>query len=263
MGKPWTRVQLWVKDNDRKRMDMDMTEHAGGGLSPKRLAPIIGIAIAAALGFIFLRDYLSFSALAENREALIAWRDANYLLSVLAFMAIYIAVVAFSLPGAAVMTLAGGFLFGLFPGVFFIVTAATIGATAIFLAAKFGLGDTLSKRIDANSGMIGKIYTGLRENEISFLFLMRLVPAFPFFAANLVPALMGISLRNFVFTTFFGIMPGSLVYTWVGSGLGEVFARGDAPSLGIIWEWHILGPILGLCALAALPVILKTFRKGA
>lgn len=241
---------------------MSMVEQKPTGLSVQRLLPLIGIGLAAVLGFIFLRDYLSFQALADNREALIAWRDSNYVFAVLVFMAIYIAVVAFSLPGALIMTLAGGFLFGLFPGVLFIVTAATLGAIAIFLAAKMGLGDTLSKKMDASSGVIGKMYDGLRENEMSFLFLMRLVPAFPFFAANLVPALVGVSLRNFAFTTFFGIMPGSAIYTWVGSGLGEVFASGETPSLGIIWEPHILGPILGLCALAALPIVIKYFRKG-
>ena len=241
---------------------MSMVDQKPAGISLQRLLPLIGIGAAAILGFIFLRDYLSFQALSDNREALIAWRDSNYLFAVLVYMAVYVAVVAFSLPGALIMTLAGGFLFGLFPGVFFIVTAATLGAIAIFLAAKMGLGDALSKKIDADTGVVGKIYDGLRENEISFLFLMRLVPAFPFFAANLVPALMGISLRNFAFTTFLGIMPGSAIYTWVGSGLGEVFESGETPSLGIIWEPHILGPILGLCALAALPVVLKYFRKG-
>lgn len=241
---------------------MSMVEQRDSGISVKRLLPLLGIAAAAVLGFVFLRDYLSFQALSDNRDALIAWRDSNYLFAVLTFMAVYIAVVGFSLPGALIMTLAGGFLFGLFPGVFYIVTAATLGAIAIFLAAKLGLGDTLSKKMDSGSGVIGRMYDGLKENEISFLFLMRLVPAFPFFAANLVPALVGVSLRNFAFTTFLGIMPGSAVYTWVGSGLGEVFARGETPSLGIIWEPHILGPILGLCALAALPIILKMFKKG-
>ena len=239
-----------------------MSDSVSSGISLRRLMPLIAIGVVAILGFIFLRDYLSFEALSENREALIAWRDANYLTAVLVYMAIYICVVAFSLPGALIMTLTGGFLFGLFPGVFFIVSAATIGAIVIFLAAKFGLGDALSKKIDADTGAMGKIYDGLRENEISFLFLMRLVPAIPFFAANLIPALMGISLRNFAITTFLGILPGSAVYTWVGSGLGEVFARGEAPSLGIIWEPKILGPILGLCALAALPIVLKFFKKG-
>ena len=95
------------------------------------------------------------------------------------------------------------------------------------------------------------------------LFLMRLVPAIPFFAAHLLPALVGVSLRNYVVTTFFGIMPGSAVYTWVGAGLGEVFARGETPNLGIFFEPHIIGPILGLCALAALPMIIKAVRGKA
>ena len=240
-----------------------MTDQPTPSLSLRKLAPLAAIALAAILGFVFLRDYLSFEALAENREALIGWRDANYTLSVLVFMAIYVAVVAFSLPGALIMTLTGGFLFGLFPGVFFIVTAATIGAIAIFLAARMGLGDALQAKMDASPGMMSRMRDGIRDNEIPFLFLTRLVPAIPFFAANLLPALAGVSLRNFAFTTFFGIMPGSAVYTWVGAGLGDVFARGEAPSLGILWEWQILGPILGLCALAAFPIILKHIRKGA
>lgn len=240
---------------------MDNASHTRSGLP--RWLPIAAIGLVAVGGFVFLRDFLSFGALAEHREALIGWRDSNYPLAVLAYMAAYVGVVAFSLPGALIMTLAGGFLFGLFPGVLYIVTSATLGAIAIFLAAKLGFGEALSKKIDEGSGAIGKIYEGLKQNELSFLFLMRLVPAFPFFAANLVPALLGVSLGRFAFTTFFGIMPGSLVYTWVGAGLGEVFASGEAPSLGIIWEPHILGPILGLCALAALPIVLKLLRKEA
>jgi len=226
-----------------------------------RYLPLAGIATAAVLGFVFFRDTLSFQALAENHEALSAWRDQNYLLSVIVFMAIYIAAVALSMPGALFLTLGGGFLFGLFPGVLYIVLAATVGATLIFLAAKMGLGDTLKARMEGG-GSFAKIANGIQENEISFLFLMRLVPAFPFFAANLVPALVGVSLRNFVFTTFFGIIPGTAVYTWVGAGLSEVFARGETPSLGIIWEPQIIGPILALSALAALPIALKYFRKG-
>lgn len=236
---------------------------SSAGFSPKRLFPLIAIGIAAVLGFIFLRDALSFEALAENQESLIAWRDANYLWAVLAFIGIYVGFVALSLPGAIFLTLGGGFLFGIFPGVFYVVGAATVGATAIFLAARFGLGDLLQSKLDQSGGMFTKIRDGIKENEISFLFLMRLVPAFPFFAANLIPALVGANLRNFVVTTFFGIMPGSLVITWVGSGLGAVFARGETPSLGILWEWKILGPILGLCGLALLPILLKYFRKGA
>ena len=238
-----------------------MVSEATSSISAKKLIPLTVIAIVAVIGFFTLRDYLSFEALAENREALLAWRDGNYLFAVLAFMAIYIVIVAFSLPGAAIASLTGGFLFAVFPGTLINVASATIGAVLIFTAARYGLGDYLAKKLDGASGTVGKINKGLEENEVSFLLLMRLVPAFPFFVANLVPALVGTKLGRFAWTTFVGIIPGGLVYTWVGAGLGEVFARGETPNLGIIFEWQILGPILGLCAMAALPIILKAFGK--
>ena len=103
----------------------------------------------------------------------------------------------------------------------------------------------------------------LRENEWSVLFMMRLIPAVPFFIANLIPAFVGTRLMPFVVTTFLGIIPGGLVYTSVGAGLGEVFARGETPDFGIIFAPHVLLPILGLAALSALPIVVKKFRKGA
>ncbi|SHJ13316.1 Uncharacterized membrane protein YdjX, TVP38/TMEM64 family, SNARE-associated domain [Palleronia salina] len=225
-----------------------------------RRLPIIAIAVVALVGAFTLRDYLSFETLSENREALIAFRDANYLATVLVFIAAYVAIVAFSLPGATIATLTGGFLFSTFPGALFNVTGATLGAICIFLAARWGLGDRLAARMDASDGMVSRIKQGIDENEWSILFLIRLVPAVPFFVANLVPAFVGVALWKFAVTTFFGIIPGAVVYTSVGAGLGEVFARGETPNLGIIFEPHILLPILGLCLLAALPIILKAVR---
>ncbi|MEM7644150.1 MAG: VTT domain-containing protein, partial [Pseudomonadota bacterium] len=180
-----------------------------------RYLPLAAILVAAGAGAFFLRDYLSFQTLADNREALIAFRDANYLITALTFIAAYILIVAFSLPGAAIATLTGGFLFGVFPGVLFNAGAATIGAMFIFLAAKFGLGDRLAAKMDASGGAVKKIKDGIREDETSYLLIMRLVPAVPFFVANLIPAFVGVTLRKFMWTTFFGILPGGLVYTWV------------------------------------------------
>ena len=238
-----------------------MTDMTPPTRSPlKRFLPVAVILLGAVAGWYFLGDYLTFDTLRENREALLAHRDAHYLAMVAAYMAIYVMIVGFSLPGATVATLSGGFLFGLFPGVFFILVSATIGATVIFLAARMGFGEALSARMDASSGMVRRISQGIRDNELSVLFLIRLVPLVPFFVANLLPALVGVSLHRYVFTTFFGIMPGTLVYTWVGAGLGAVFARGDSPNLSIIFEPMVLGPILGLCALALMPVLLKVFR---
>lgn len=226
-----------------------------------RRVPLILILGVAAIGAVTLRDQLSFAALAENRAALLAFRDANYAGTVLGFMLAYVLIVAFSLPGATVATLTGGFLFGVFPGVLYNVGAATLGAVLIFLAARWGLGERLAARLDAGEGRVRRLREGLRENELSVLFLIRLVPAVPFFVANLLPALVGVRTGRFAFTTFFGIMPGALVYTWVGAGLGSVFARGETPDLGIIFEPQILGPLLALAALAALPMIVKLFRR--
>ena len=240
-----------------------MNEQAGKqGIGIKRLIPLLVIIAVAVLAFVAFRDYFTFSALSENRQLLLEFRNSNFALTSIIFVLAYVVIVAFSLPGATVATLTGGFLFGMFPGVLYNVAAATIGASIIFLAARMGLGDYLSGKIDSSSGRVQKIRDGLRENEISVLFLLRLVPAVPFFVANLLPALVGISFRNFVFTTFFGIIPGTAIYTWVGVGLGDVLEAGAEPNLGIIWQWNILGPILGLCALAALPIVINAVRKN-
>lgn len=244
-------------------MPSDMTAQPKSSLASK--LPLIAIGVIALIGAVTLRDYLSFDALRDNREALIAFRDANYLGTVAVFMAVYVAIVAFSLPGATVATLTGGFLFATFPGALFNITAATLGATVIFLAARWGLGERLSARMEASSGAVKAIKDGIDENQWSVLFLMRLVPAVPFFVANLIPALVGVPTSRFVISTFLGIIPGAVVYTSVGAGLGTVFARGETPDLSIITEPHILLPILGLCGLAALPLVLKAFgihRKG-
>jgi len=225
-----------------------------------RRLPLILIAIVAVLGAVFLRDYLTFEALSENREALLGFRDANYLLTALLFIGAYVVIVGFSLPGATIATLTGGFLFATFPGALFNVTGATLGATAIFLAARWGFGEKLGAKLEGSEGIVKKIKDGIDENQWSMLFLIRLVPAVPFFMANLIPSFLEVPTRRFIISTFFGIIPGTVVYTSVGAGLGEVFARGETPNLGIIFEPFIIGPIIGLCVLAALPIIIKAVR---
>lgn len=239
-----------------------MTEMTSNEPKPglARYLPLLAIVIVAVIGYFTLRDYLTFDTLRENREVLIGWRDSNYTLVALAFVAIYVVIVAFSLPGAAVASVTGGFLFGLVAGTGLNVVSATIGATAIFLAARWGLGQAMNARLEASEGTVAKLKDGLRDNEISVLLLIRLVPAVPFFVANLLPALVGVKFRNFVWTTAVGIIPGAIVYTWIGVGLGEVFDRGESPDLSLLWEPHILGPLLGLSVLAALPIVIRALR---
>ena len=248
-------------DNDNAEAALDHHNITRDRSRWRQRWPIIVIALVAILGAITLRDFLSFEALRDNRAALIAFRDSQYLLTALVFIAAYIAIVAFSLPGATAATLTGGFLFGVFPGALFNITAATIGAVAIFLAVRAGFGRAMSAKIDASDGRIKQITEAIRANEVPVLFSLRLMPVLPFFVMNVIPALIGVRLQVFAATTFFGIMPGGAIYTWVGAGLGEVFARDETPDLGIIFEPHIIGPLLGLAALSLLPVILKQFRR--
>ncbi|MFW2545665.1 TVP38/TMEM64 family protein [Primorskyibacter sp. 2E107] len=237
----------------------DMTQTAPDkGL--KRHLPLLTIVIVAVIGFFTLRDFLTFDTLRDNREALLAFRDSHYLIMAAGFIAVYVAIVAFSLPGAAVASVTGGFLFGLWAGTAFNVIAATAGASAIFFAARAGLGQTLAAKLETSEGTLKKLKDGLRENEISVLFVLRLVPAVPFFVANLLPALVGVKFRNFLLTTALGIIPGAFVFTSIGVGLGEVFDRGESPDLSLLWAPHIIGPILGLAALAALPIVIKALR---
>jgi uncharacterized membrane protein YdjX (TVP38/TMEM64 family) len=231
--------------------------------SISRHLPWITIAVVAVLGVVLLRDQVTFAALAENRDWLNGMRDANYPAFAFGFVAIYALAVAFSLPGGLIITLAGGHLFGLFPGVLFNITGATIGATALFLAVRAGMSDGLTRRLDAYGGRVARIKAGLDQNQWSMLFLIRLVPVVPFFVANLIPAFLNVPLPRFVVSTFIGILPGAFVFTSLGSGLGDVFASGAEPDLGVIFTAPVLVPLIGLCILALIPVIVRAKRGGA
>ena len=231
-----------------------------GGFSPARAALVAVVVAGGAAGFWFFGDYLSFDAFRENRDALAAWRDRNLAVALLVYGGVYVLAVAFSVPGAVWLTIAGGFLFGLFLGAATTVISATIGATLIFLAAKTALRETLVRNAGA---WLRKAEEEFHENQVSFMLLMRLVPAIPFFAVNIAAALLGVRLTTYVWTTLAGIIPGTAVYTWIGAGIDEVIARGETPDLGLIFEWTILGPILGLCVLAVLPIVIRKLRGRA
>lgn len=225
-----------------------------------RHIPLAVILTVAVVGTLALGDYVSFDTLRDNRATLLAFRDRNFIGLVLSFVAVYVCIVSFSLPGAAVASVTGGFLFGLTAGTAANVLSATIGASVIFWAARMGLGAVLKARLDASEGGIRAVRIGLQKNEISFMLLLRLVPAVPFFVANLLPALVGVKFVNFLWTTVLGIIPGGIVYTSIGVGVGEVFDRGETPDLALLWEPYVIGPILGLSALVALPILLRALR---
>jgi len=226
-----------------------------------RRLPLVLILGAAILGGVVFRDLLTFEALAAHRAALLAYRDAHLLGASFGFVLAYAAIVALSLPGATIATLAGGFLFGLFPGALYNVLGASLGAVMVFWAARAGFGADVAARIAARGGKAARLTEGLRRNQWSALLTMRLVPVVPFFLANLLPAFAGIRLLPFALTTAIGIIPGAVVFTSVGAGLGDVFERGETPDLAIVFSPPVLLPLLGLAALAALPMVLRALRR--
>lgn len=231
----------------------------------QRLLPLAIIAVALAAFFLLGGPkYVSFSALREHKDSLAGFVESNFLVAIIGFIAAYAILTAISFPGAWVLSLLGGFLFGTFLGGSAIVVGATIGATAIFLAARYAIGDFLKKKTKGN--YMKKFEKGLKENELSYLFILRLIPAFPFFVVNFAPALFDVKVRNYVLSTFFGIMPGSFVYASVGQGLETILAEGGKESLsGIMLQPKILLPICGLIALSVLPILYKKFfgKPGA
>ena len=225
----------------------------------RRFLPLLVLA-AGLLAFFALggHRYISFGTLEEHREALLDLVARHGVIAVAAFILTYAVMVAFSIPGALVMTVASGFLFGTLGGAACSVVGATLGSLALFLAARTALGDLLRDRAGP---AVKRMRAGFQEDALSYLLVLRLIPLFPFWLVNLVPALLGVSIKIFLVGTFFGIIPGSLVYASVGNGLGAIFEAGRAESIkDAVYQPEVLLPIVGLIALSLLPVIYKKVR---
>ena len=229
-----------------------------GERSLKRWLPL-GVLVAGLVLFLALggEHYLTLETLRAHHEELRHFVEANELLAALSFMLAYAVMTAFSLPGGVIMTVVGGTLFGPYLAAIIVVIGATIGATVIFLAARSSLGAYLHTKAGP---FLGKMEAGFRENAMSYLLVLRLVPLFPFWLVNLVPAFLGVSLRTYVIGTFFGIIPGTVVYAFVGGGIGDFLAESQKPELDAIFRLSILLPLIGLSLLALIPVIYKSLK---
>ncbi len=218
------------------------------------------VALLVALRATGLSDHLSLATLARHREALGGFVAQNLLVAALAYVGVYVAAVAFSLPGAVFLTLAGGFLFGAAGGTALTVVGATIGATLVFLFAQKLFGADALDRLGPKARALGE---GIRRNAASYLLVLRLVPLFPFFLVNLVPAFVGVRLPIYVATTALGILPGTAVFSLAGAGLGDVLAMGGEFDPRAVLTPQILGALLGLAALSLAAIPLKArFAKG-
>lgn len=209
-----------------------------------------------------LSGYLSLYTLKAHRETLATFVQNNFLLAAAGFVLAYIVAVAFSLPGAVFLTLSGGLLFGAVIGTLLTVTGATIGATLIFLFAKTLFGENALDRFGVPAA---KLADGIRRDAGSYLLVLRLVPLFPFFLVNLVPAFVGVPLLTYVVTTFIGIIPGTAVFSLAGAGLGSVLDQGGAISVGSILTREIIAGLVGLAvlSLASIPIRKRLEARGA
>jgi uncharacterized membrane protein YdjX (TVP38/TMEM64 family) len=266
------------RESSREMSENEQSSPSAGpvGNPVRRWAPLgILLAAIAAAYLAGLQDYLSLEAIAENRDALIGFVTGNLVAALAIYAVVYAVSVALSLPGAAFLTILGGFLFGWFGGGLLTVFAATAGATLVFLVARTSLGEALASRAGPWMSRLSK---GFREDAFHYLLFLRLVPVFPFWLVNIAPALAGVGLGTYVLTTFVGIIPGTFAFSFVGSGLDSVImaqkqkyqacldanpARDCEFMLdpGALITPEILAAMAALGIVALIPVIWKKLRR--
>jgi uncharacterized membrane protein YdjX (TVP38/TMEM64 family) len=215
----------------------------------------IFLLIALVAGLFFYLDlgkYLTLENLKANRVRLEDLRATHVFLFAAAFVLVYIVQTAFSLPGAAVLSLASGAIFGVLQGTLFVVTGATIGAVLAFLVSRTLLRDWVVKKF---GGRMEGIDRGIRESGLSYLLFLRLVPAFPFFLVNMACGVTGLPLRTYVLGTLFGIIPGSLVFVNAGASLATIESASQVATPRVLGSFALLG------LFALLPTAIKAFRK--
>ena len=240
----------------------------------RRLALLAALAVLAAVVYCALgRGGLSLEALVRHRMAIDDFVTAHRVLALLAFIGLYIAAVGLSVPGATFLTVSGGFLFGVVVGALAAVVGATIGATIIFLVARTALGEPMLRRAGPRASQLAR---GFREDAFSYLLFLRLVPVFPFFLVNLVPAFAGVRLGPFVAATVLGIIPAAIVYSFAGTGLDSVIMAqknsfddclaAGRPDCHMIFDvrdiltWQLLVALVALGLLALVPVAVRRLR---
>ncbi len=227
----------------------------GSTVGKVALVLLIAGALIAAWRF-GLFDLLSLETLRARRHDLLGFVAAHRFAALALFIGVYALATLFALPGVLWITIAGGFLFGLATGALATALGATLGATGLFLAARHLFAEALARRAGA---FLTRLEAGFKRNAISYLLSLRLIPIVPFFIANIAPAFLGARTTTFVATTFIGILPGVVAYTWIGAGLGAVFDAGGEPDLASFAS-QLAPAFIALGLLSLAPVIAGRFR---
>ena len=228
------------------------------GSAVGRLWPVAALLAAIAALFLFGPDNQTvFEALREHRQTMLGFVADNAVVAGATFFVIYVIAIAFSVPGGAMMTIVGGFLFGPVVAASYVVFAATLGATILFIVARGTIGNRLRERAGP---WLAKMEAGFQDNALNYLLVLRLVPLFPFFIVNLVPAFLGVSMRTYVVGTFLGIIPGTFVFALAGGGVGSVLDQGGDFDLSNVLTSQLIAALIGLGLLALTPVVYKWMR---
>ena len=224
-----------------------------------RMLPAAVLVTGLVLFFVLDLDrYFNFEMLQEHRNWLMDKIEEFGVLAILLYTLLYMTLTAFSIPLGGVLTIAAGFFFGTLVAASCAVIGGTLGAVIVFLAARTAFGELL--RAKAGSAL-ERMEAGFRRNAFNYLLTLRLIPIFPFWLVNLVPAFLGMPLRSYAVATFVGIVPGSLVFASLGNGLGAILDAGGELDLGILIKPAVLFPLLALAVLALLPVAYKKIKE--
>ncbi len=200
-------------------------------------------------------ELLSLETLQTQREVLTSFVSENLIVAIIAYIAIYAFATLFMVPGALWITISGGFLFGLAGGSILTVVGATLGASALFFAAKTSLGSVLQ---DKAGPFVKKMEAGFKEDALSYMFALRFLPIVPFPVANIAPAILGAKYSQYAITTALGIIPGVIAYTWIGAGLGATFDAGETPDFAGVAK-NLLPALIALGIVSLIPVAWKKF----
>jgi uncharacterized membrane protein YdjX (TVP38/TMEM64 family) len=206
-----------------------------------------------------LPQQISWASLARNQTALADWVTSHPAAAPALYVVIYAVAAALSFPESAVLTVAGGLLFGTLIGGILAVLGSTVGAVALFLAVRYHLADALADRA---GGFLGRLRPQLNRDGFSYLLAIRLVPAFPFWLVNIAAGLSGMRLLPYLAATAIGVVPATFIYASIGAGIGEVLAAGGRPDLTVIFSPRILGPLIALAVLSLLPVAWRRWKRS-
>ena len=227
----------------------------------KRFAPLLLLLVAIVGVFASgATQYLNLEALQANEAALRTFVSQQLPLALLTFIIVYALATAVSLPGAIILTLAGGYLFGTWVGGVATVIGATTGAILVFYAVKTSLGQALRDKADASGGRLKSVIDGVQAGAFGYILTLRLIPLAPFWLVNVAAALAHAPLRAYALATFIGIMPATFIYSGIGAGIGELLARGETPDLGVIFSPVVLGPLVALGLLTLATTVFQRVR---